>query len=336
MRILVAGGTGAIGRRLVPRLVQEGYQVTGITRSQSKVSGMLAAGAAPLIADALQRDEVRRAVEQAQPDVIIHELTAIPQEFDIRRFREQFHLTARLRTEGMDQLLDAAKALGVRRFIAQSYAGWPYGRSGAGLKTETDPLDPHPPEAMLETLHAIQHLESAVSHASYLEGIVLRYGPLYGPGNALGEGGSMVDMIRKRRLPVIGGGTGVWSFLHIDDAARATVLAVKNGKPGVYNIVDDDPAPVSEWLPTLAQLLHAKTPFRLPGWIGRLVVGEAGMLMMTGVRGVSNQKAKRELGWQPRWKSWREGFRYALGETSQDSTLGASSPQPRRAVTTSS
>lgn len=317
MKILVAGATGAIGKRLVPLLVQEGHQVTGMTRSQSRASGISAAGAAPVIADALQRDEVHRAVEKARADVIIHELTAIPQAFDIRKFCKQFHLTARLRTEGTDHLLGAAKAYGVRRFIAQSYAGWPFGPTGTGLKTETDPLDPHPPEAMLESLQAIQHLEQAVSGAEYLQGIVLRYGPLYGPGNALGEGGSMVDLIRKRRVPVIGGGTGVWSFVHVDDAARATVAAVKNGKPGVYNIVDDDPAPVSEWLPVLAQLLQAKTPFHLPGWIGRLVVGEAGMLMMTRVPGVSNQKAKRELGWQPCWTSWREGFRYALGEPSE-------------------
>jgi nucleoside-diphosphate-sugar epimerase len=314
MRVFLAGATGAIGKRLVPMLVQAGHSVTGTTRSTEKASDLRNAGADAAIVDALDAAGVLAAVKQARPEVIIHELTAIPADLDIRKFEEQFQLTNRLRTEGTDHLLAAARAAGVRRFVAQSYAGWPYARTGGLVKTEDDPLDGNPPAAFRGILDAIKYLESAVLRAHGIEGAVLRYGGFYGPGNALGEHGTMVTQVRHRRVPVIGGGTGVWSFLHIDDAARATLTAVERGAAGIYNIVDDEPATVSEWLPTLAQILGAKPPLRLPAWLGRLAIGEHGVIMMTDIRGASNAKAKRELGWQPRWPTWREGFQSGLSE----------------------
>ena len=315
MRIFVAGATGAIGKRLVPLLVQAGHSVTGTTRSAAKAGSLRSAGAEPAIVDALNAAAVAAAVEQARPEVIIHELTAIPPDLDLRKFEEQFRLTNRLRTEGTDYLLAAARSAGVRRFIAQSYAGWPYVRSGGPVKTEDDPLDPNPPAGFRETIRALRHVESAVLEAPGMEGIVLRYGGFYGPGNAIGEGGILVEQTRHRRVPIIGGGTGIWSFIHIDDAARATLATVDRGRPGVYNIVDDDPAPVSEWLPELARILGAKPPFRVPAWVGRLAIGDLGVVMMTQARGASNAKAKRDLSWQPIWASWRDGFRDGLSES---------------------
>lgn len=314
MRIFVAGATGAIGKRLVPLLVRAGHSVTGMTRSASKADRLRSAGAEVAIVDALNSSAVAEAVERARPEVIIHELTAIPPALDLRKFEEQFSLTNRLRTEGTDYLLAAARSAGVRRFIAQSYAGWPYARSGGPVKTEDDPLDPNPSAGFRETIRALRHLESAVLQAPGMEGIVLRYGGFYGPGNVIGEGGTLVEQIRRRRIPIIGGGTGIWSFIHIDDAARATLAAVDRGRPGVYNIVDDDPAPVSEWMPTLARILGAKPPLGLPGWVGRLAIGDLGVVMMTQARGASNEKAKRDLSWQPVWGSWRDGFRDGLSE----------------------
>lgn len=240
-------------------------------------------------------------------------MTAIPAALDIRKFEEQFHLTNRLRTEGTDHLLAAARASGVRRFIAQSYAGW-YARTGGAVKTEADPLDSNPPAAVCETVHAIKHLEQAVHNAAGIDGIVLRYGSLYGPGNGLSEGGPLLEQVRQRKFPIVGGGTGVWSFIHVDDAARATAAAVTRGAPGIYNIVDDDPVSVAEWLSTLAEITGAQQPMRLPAWIARFVVGATGVVMMTKVRGASNRKAKAEFEWQPAWSSWRQGFRQGLGD----------------------
>jgi nucleoside-diphosphate-sugar epimerase len=315
MKIFVAGATGAIGKRLIPALVERGHTVTGMTRSASKAAWLRAAGADAAIVDALDATAVAKAVERAAPEVLVHELTAIPQALDVRKFRQQFQLTNRLRTEGTDHLLTAAKAGGVRRFIAQSYAGW-YAREGSSVKTENDPLDPNPPAAIRETVMALKHLEFAVTKASGIEGIILRYGGFYGPGNALGEHGAIVDGVRRRRFPIIGKGTGVWSFIHIDDAALATAAFIERGAPGIYNIVDDEPAPVSEWLPRLAAILGAKPPLRLPSWLGRLAIGEHGVVMMTQLRGASNLEAKREAGWHPMWASWRDGFRDGLGESS--------------------
>jgi nucleoside-diphosphate-sugar epimerase len=239
--------------------------------------------------------------------VIIHQLTAIAA-LNMRHFDRDFALTNRLRTEGTDHLLSAGRAVGVKRFIAQSYTSWPYARTGGPVKSEDDPLDPHPAKEMRESLAAIKYLEDAVTGADWTTGIVLRYGGFYGPGTSLEEGGEQIEMVRKRKFPLIGDAGGVWSFIHIADAAEATVAAVAHGERGIYNIVDDEPAPVNEWLPVLAQKLGAKKPMRVPKFVGRLAAGEAGVIMMTDTRGASNAKAKRELRWTPGHPSWREGF----------------------------
>lgn len=314
MRVFVAGATGAIGRRLVPMLVQAGHQVTAMTRSPRKVESIRAAGATPVVADALDAGAVKQAVRQASPEAIIHELTALPANLDLRHFARDFAVTNRLRTEGLDNLIAPARDAGCRRLLAQSFAGWPYARQGGPVKTEEDPLDPNPPPAFRATLAAIRYLERAVAAESGMAGIVLRYGAFYGPGNAIGAGGALLDQVRKRRVPVVGGGTGVWSFIHIDDAARATVRALQQAAPGVYNVVDDEPAPVSVWLPALAAAVGARPPFRVPAWLARLAIGSLGVVAMTEVRGASNAKAKRELAWKPVWSSWREGFRNGLAE----------------------
>jgi nucleoside-diphosphate-sugar epimerase len=226
----------------------------------------------------------------------------------MRNFDRAFEQTNRLRTQGTDNLLAAAREASVRRFVAQSYAGWPFARRGGPVKTEDDPLDPEPPEAMRRTLEAIRHLEDAVTGADWTEGIVLRYGGFYGPGTSMSAGGEHVEALRKRRFPIVGGGGGVWSFVHIEDAADATVAAIERGRRGIYNIVDDEPAPVAQWLPAAASAFGARPPLRVPRSLGRLLAGEPVTVMMTEVRGASNAKAKRELGWQPRHPSWREGF----------------------------
>jgi nucleoside-diphosphate-sugar epimerase len=310
MKVFVAGATGAVGRALVPLLVEAGHAVTGMTRSAGKQEAIRATGAEPVVADALDRDAVMAAVVGAEPEVVVHELTAIPAKFDMRNFDRVFETTNRLRTEGTDHLLEAARAVGARRFVAQSFAGWPYARTGGPVKTEEDALDPDPPASMRRTLDAIRRLEAAVLGADGIEGSVLRYGGFYGPGTGLG---AMLDEVRRRRFPLVGKGTGVWSLVHVDDAAAATLAAIERGAPGVYNVVDDDPAPVLEWLPYLAESIGAKPPRRVPSFVGRLAAGDAGLSLMTRIRGASNAKAKRELGWQPRYASWREGFREGLG-----------------------
>jgi nucleoside-diphosphate-sugar epimerase len=313
MRVFVAGGSGAMGRALVPRLVEAGHDVVALTRTPAKEAGLRTAGAEPVVADALDAAGIRAAVRQAEPDVVVHQLTAIPARLNPRSFDRDFAPTNRLRTEGTDHLLSAARAAGAKRVVAQSFAGWPYARTGTTVKGEDDPLDPDPPEGFRAALDAIKHLESAVLAGGDLEGVVLRYGPFYGPGTSISIGGSVVDAVRRRRFPVVGNGGAVWSFAHIDDAARATVAAIEGGHPGIYNIVDDDPAPVREWLPALAAAVGAKPPRRVPAWIGRLAVGAHGVALLTEARGASNAKAKRELDWRPEHASWREGFRTALG-----------------------
>src|SRR5215218_2459521 len=244
----------------------------------------------------------------------VHQLTALAGTISFRGFDQAFALTNRLRTEGTDHLLEAARAAGTRRFVAQSFAGWPFARVGGPVKTEGDPLDPDPPAELRRTLDAIRHLESAVLGTEGIEGVVLRYGGFYGPGTSAGEGGFMLEDLRRRRFPLVGAGTGVWSFVHIDDAATATVAAVERGAPGIYQIVDDDPAPVSEWLPALAAAIGARPPLRVPAWVARLAGGAHGVVLMTEARGASNAKARRELGWRPAWPSWRQGFRDGLGD----------------------
>ena len=308
MRVFVAGATGAIGKQLVPRLVAGGHEVHGMTRSESKQAMLSELGAVPVVADALDPDQVAEAVGRAKPDVIVHELTAIGA-LDMRHFDRDFALTNRLRTEGTDHLLSAGQAVGVRRFVAQGVAGYGvYARTGGPIKTEEDPLDSTPAGEMRETLAAIRHLEEAVLDARWTEGIVLRYGVFYGPGTSMAPGEEQFELVRKRKFPLVGDGGGVWSFIHIADAAEATVAAIERGSRGVYNVVDDDPALVAEWLPALAQELGAKKPMHAPQFIGRLFAGEAGVVMMTDVRGASNAKAKRELGWKPEHASWRQRF----------------------------
>jgi nucleoside-diphosphate-sugar epimerase len=312
VKVFLAGATGAIGKQLVPRLVAAGHEVVGMTRSASKQAALHDLGATPVVADAFDADQVADAVGNARPDLIVHQLTAIGA-LGLRHFDRDFALTNRLRTEGTDHLLAAGRAAGVRRFVAQSYTSWPYARTGGMVKSEADPLDPTPAREMRGSLAAIRHLEAAVTGADWTEGIVLRYGAFYGPGTSLSAGGEQFEMVRKRKFPVVGDGAGVWSFIHIADAADATVAAVEHGKRGIYNIVDDDPARVADWLPALAQELGAPKPWRVPRFVGRLFAGEAGAVMMTEVRGASNAKAKRELGWQPEHSSWRQGFASSSG-----------------------
>jgi nucleoside-diphosphate-sugar epimerase len=266
-----------------------------------------------VVADALDPDQVAEAVAQARPDVIVHQLTAIGP-VDMRHFERDFALTNRLRTEGTDHLLSAGQAVGAQRFVAQGIAGYgAYARTGGPVKSEEDPLDPSPVREMRTMVAAIRHLEEAVLGAKWTEGIVLRYGAFYGPGTSMAPGAEQFELVRKRKFPLVGDGGGVWSFIHIADAAEATVAAVEHGTRGVYNVVDDDPAPVAEWLPALAQELGAKKPMRVPRVVGRLFAGEPGAVMMTDVRGASNAKAKRELAWRPAHPSWRQGFAAAAG-----------------------
>jgi nucleoside-diphosphate-sugar epimerase len=310
MRVFVAGATGAIGRQLVPRLVTAGHEVTGMTRSESKQAMLAELGAVPVVADALDADQVADAVAHARPEVIVHQLTAIGA-VDVRHFERSFASTSRLRIEGTDHLLSAGQAVGVRRFVAQSNGAFAYERTGGPVKSEEDPLDPSPPREMRGTVAALRHLEQAVLGADWTEGIVLRYGGFYGPGTSMAPGEEQFEMVRQRKFPLVGGGGGVFSFIHVADAADATAAAVERGNRGVYNVVDDDPAPVAEWLPALAQELGAKKPIRVPRFVGRLFAGEIGVMMMTELRGASNAKAKRELQWRPAHPSWRQGFQAA-------------------------
>jgi nucleoside-diphosphate-sugar epimerase len=316
MRIFVAGATGAVGRRLVPLLTQRGHEVVGTTRSIVKADQVRTGGGTPVVLDLLDRDSVLDAVAKAAPEVIIHEATALAGAFDLRHFDEYFAVTNRLRTKGTDNLLAAAQASGVRRFVAQSYAGWTYPRTGPLVQTETDPLDDHPAGNSVQTLAAIKYLER-VTTAVPVEGVVLRYGGLYGPGNGLGRDdgrdGETLAMVRKGRFPVVGGGWGVWSFLHIDDAASATALAVEGQPLGIFNIVDDEPAEVRTWLPYLAEAIGGRRPLPVPAWLARPLLGEHGINMMTQARGAANGRARSDLGWVPRYASWREGFRTGLG-----------------------
>jgi nucleoside-diphosphate-sugar epimerase len=318
MRVFLAGATGALGSRLVPLLAAAGHTVVGTTRHPGKADRLRFLGAEPAVLDPLDPAAVTAAVEAAAPDVLVHELTALAGLGNLRKFSEGFAETDRLRTEGTDVLLAAGRAAGVRRVVAQSFGGWPYARTGGPAKTETDPLDPTPAPGAAAALAAIRHLETAVT--GYGEGLALRYGGFYGPGTSLGPGGVIVDMVRQRKFPVVGDGGGVWSFCHIDDAASATVAAVERGAPGLYNVCDDEPAPVREWLPVLAAALGARPPRHVPAWLARPLVGDQGMVMMTTARGMSNAKARRELDWTPAYPSWRDGFRAlaaALGDASR-------------------
>ena len=308
MRIFVAGATGAVGKRLVPLLAAERHEVVGTTRSPGKVGDLRALGAEPVVLDVLDAEAVGRALAEAHPEVVVHQATALSGLSNLRNLDAAFAETNRLRTEGTDNLLAAARVAGARMLVAQSFAGWPYAREGSLVKDEEAPLDSSPPARAANTMAAIRHLEAAVVGADGIEGIVLRYGGFYGPGTSLFEGGEHVEAIRKRAFPIVGSGAGMWSFVHIDDAAGATLAAIERGRRGLYNIVDDEPAPASEWLSYLAEVLGAKPPRRLPEWLGRLAAGEQVVSMMTEARGASNAKAKRELGWTLIHPTWREGF----------------------------
>lgn len=309
MKIFIAGSSGALGRRLVPLLAASGHEVVAMTRSQKGAALIGSLGAEAVVADGLDAPAVKRAVMAAEPEVVIHQMTALTGVSNFKKFDKEFATTNRLRTEGTDHLLKAALAVGARRFVAQSFGGWNYARTGSEPKTESAPFDPSPPANQRQSLAAIRYLENAVTGTDGIEGIVLRYANLVGPGTQFAEDGEFVAMARKRLVPVVGGGAGVWSFVHVDDAALATIAAIENGAPGIYNVADDVPAPVADWVPELAKALAAKPPRNVPAFMGRIVRGEVGVSMMTQVRGISNAKAKRELGWQPRYPSYRDSFR---------------------------
>jgi 2-alkyl-3-oxoalkanoate reductase len=313
MRIFVAGAGGALGAHLVPALIDGGHDVVAMTRSPGKADALRAIGAERAVADGLDRAAVVQAVTRAEPEVVIHQMTALAGMKSLKRFDREFALTNRLRTEGTDHLVAAARAAGARRLIVQSYGSWNYERTGTGLKSEDDPLDPDPPAQQRESLAAIRHLEQAVLDAGDLEAIALRYASFYGPGTGIARDGDIVETVAKRKLPIVGDGAGVWSFIHIDDAASATIAAIDRGAPGIYNVVDDEPAPVAEWLRALAQAIGARPPRRIPVWLARMAIGDVGVSMMTRIRGASNAKARRDLGWEPRYRSWREGFVSGLG-----------------------
>jgi nucleoside-diphosphate-sugar epimerase len=304
MRVFVTGATGVMGRFLVPGLVAAGHQVTATTRTPGKAAGLRAAGAEPVVLDGLDRAAVIAAVTAAAPEVIVHQMTALAGMKSLYNMDKVFAGTTELRTKGTDNLLAAAAEAGTRRVIAQSYTGWPAERTGGPVKTEEDPYDESPVSSAVNTLAGIKHVDQAVP-AGAPEGLVLRYSMFYGPGTSM----ELVDMVRKHRLPIIGSGEGIWSFTQIEDAASARGAAVDQGAPGVYNVVDSDPAPVNDWLPYLASVAGAKPPMRVPAWLGRLLAGPFVATTMTSVRGASNDKARKALGWEPKYASWREGFR---------------------------
>jgi 2-alkyl-3-oxoalkanoate reductase len=320
MKVFVAGATGVLGRSLVPQLVERGHEVIGMTRSASNSELVASLGARPVVADALDPDSVAQAMASAEPEVIVHELTALSGKMSARDMRHPDRspmatMTNRLRTEATDHLLAAGRAVGARRVVAQSFGAFRWSHAGGRVLSEADPIDPDPPGALRPALVGILHVERTVPAIEWGEGLALRYGGFYGPGTAISAApdAQLAGAIRKRLFPIIGGGAGVWSHVHIDDAAAATVAAVERGGPGVYNIVDDEPAAVREWLPALASALEAKPPRGIPRWLGRLVAGEAATVMMTESRGSTNTKAKRDLGWQPHYASWRQGFVEGLG-----------------------
>jgi nucleoside-diphosphate-sugar epimerase len=309
MRVFVAGGTGVVGRRLVPQLVARGHQVTATTTSPAKLAEVEQMGAAGVVMDGLDAASVRDAVAKAQPEAIVHQMTGISMAHggkpDMKHMDQWFAITDRLRTEGTDHLLAAAEAAGVSQFVAQGYASWNGIREGGWVKTEEDPLDPLEGTSAQPVMEAMRHVEDVVPRAG---GAVVRYGGLYGPGAT----DDQVELIRKRQFPLVGDSAGYSSWLHLDDAASAAVLAVEQNATGVFNIVDDEPAPASQWLPYLAACAGARRPMRVPKWLARLLAGDVAVIMMTEGRGFSNAKAKRELGWQPRFPSWRQGFKEGL------------------------
>jgi nucleoside-diphosphate-sugar epimerase len=314
MKIFIAGASGAIGTPLVSQLVARGHEVVGTTRSAGKTEALRALGAEPVIVDALDPDSVADAVAKAEPDVIVHQLTSLGGPASSKNVKRAAAATNRLRTEGTDHLLAAARAVGVRKVVAQSNAMW-MDRAVGPVADENDRLEPNPPADAEALVGALRHLEEAVTGIKWAEGIAIRYGAFYGPGTGVeaAPGGVMTELIRKRRVPIVGGGGWIMSWVHITDAASATVAAIERGKPGIYHVADDEPAPARDVLPELARALGAKPPRRVPAWLVRLVAGGAAADMMTRAPGISSEKAKRELGWTPRYASWRTGFAEGLG-----------------------
>jgi 2-alkyl-3-oxoalkanoate reductase len=310
VRVFVAGATGAVGRPLVPKLVAAGHEVTGMTRSESKTEDMRRAGARAVVADVFDVDALTAAMEEARPEVIVHELTALPDRIDFRK-ADTYAATNRVRTEGTRNLIDAARTAGARRIVCQSIA-FAYRMDGEGLKTENDPLLSEAAGAFGSGVRALREMEAMVLGADGLDGLVLRYGFFYGPGTYYAADGTSTDDVRRRRMPIVGRGSGVFSFIHVDDAADATVAAVERGSPGVYNVTDDEPAPMREWVPVFAEAAGAKPPRRVPVWLARFVAGKDVSNFAVELRGASNEKAKRELGWEPAHPSWRSGFGEAL------------------------
>jgi nucleoside-diphosphate-sugar epimerase len=312
MRVFLAGATGVIGRRLLPRLLEAGHDVTAMTRREDRAAGLREAGAVPAVCDVFDAEELRAAVERAAPEVVLHELTDLPPAIDPRKMEEQAAGNDRIRTEGTRNLVAAAVAAGARRVVAQSIA-FAYPPTGEGLKREQDPLWDEAPWPWKRSIDALHELEDMVVRTEGIDGMALRYGFFYGPGSSYAPGGFFEREVRRRRFPVVGRGSGVFSFIHVDDAADATVAAVERGAPGIYNVVDDEPAPLREWLPVYADAIGAKRPRRVPRFLARMLAGEYTVAMATDLRGASNERAKAELGWQPRFATWRQGFRESLG-----------------------
>jgi 2-alkyl-3-oxoalkanoate reductase len=312
VKVFVAGASGVIGRRLVPMLIEHGHDVTAMTRSPEKADQMRAMGATPAIRDVFDVEGLRAEVVAAAPEVVVHELTDLPSDIDPRKAARQLEGNDRIREEGTRNLVGAALAAGARRVVAQSIA-FVYELGGDAVKTEDDALFDDAPFPWSRTVHAVHALEDTVTGTAGIEGLALRYGFFYGPGTTYAPGGYYAREVQRRRFPIVGKGSGIFSFIHVDDAAAATVAAVERGAPGIYNVVDDDPAPLRDWLPVYAEVLDAKKPMRIPRFIARLAAGAYTTRMATDLRGASNERAKSELGWQPRYASWRQGFREALG-----------------------
>ncbi len=323
MKVFLAGATGVIGRPLTAQLLAANHEVVVMTRSDQRAAKLRHQGATPVVCDAFDRVNLHRCVENARPDVVIHQLTALPKRIDPRKIKAQLAQTNRLRGEGTRSLFDAALAAGAKRFLAQSIA-FAYSPSGNGLKTEDDALYETPPASFADVIDAVRRLEETTLSNADLPGVVLRYGFFYGPGTVYASDGSFAEDVRRRRVPIVGKGTGVFSFIHVEDAAAATMAALDNGEPGIYNIVDNEPAPVAEWLPVYAESLSALRPRHVPRWLARLVVGPYATYLMCDQRGASNAKARRLLGWSPHYSTWRTGFaRICHDQACDDGVLGA-------------
>lgn len=310
MRVFLAGATGVVGSRLLPRLLEAGHDVTAMTRREDRAGVLRELGAVPAVCDVFDSDALRAAVERSSPEVVVHELTDLPPALDPRKMEQQLAGNDRIRTEGTRNLVAAAVAAGARRMVAQSVA-FAYAPTGDSVKREDDPLWDDAAWPWSRSIAALHELEDAVTRTEGLEGLVLRYGFFYGPGSSYGPSGYFAREVGRRRFPVVGKGSGVFSFIHVDDAADATVAAVERGAPGIYNVTDDEPAPMREWLPVYADAIGAKRPWRVPRFVARLLAGQYAVSLATELRGASNEHAKAELGWAPRYGSWRQGFRAA-------------------------